>query len=198
MRCSRRQGPESFARRFRCQRPMGSLNGSSEPRTECLDWLLILNTRHLERTLALFIDHYNGHRPHRSLDLAPPRRRPTTEKWTSSQTLPISRRDVSAGCCMSMSAWPDGIEFRHSTRWGVVLTSTVGGIFSKQIRQILVKTRKIPPCAVLRSGPPKRVDLDRTVFRQSPGRPSCRSSRSRPAYSSSSQPPAPCARPIIS
>ena len=43
-------------------------------RTECLDWLLILNTRHLERTLAVFVDHYNGHRPHRSLDLVPPRR----------------------------------------------------------------------------------------------------------------------------
>ena len=41
-------------------------------RTECLDWLLILNTRHLERTLTVFVDHYNGHRPHRSLDLVPP------------------------------------------------------------------------------------------------------------------------------
>jgi putative transposase len=41
-------------------------------RAECLDWLLIVNRRHLERVLRIFVDHYNGHRPHRSLNLAPP------------------------------------------------------------------------------------------------------------------------------
>jgi transposase InsO family protein len=41
-------------------------------RSECLDWLLILNCRHLERVLRTFVDHYNGHRPHRALNLAPP------------------------------------------------------------------------------------------------------------------------------
>jgi putative transposase len=41
-------------------------------RRECLDWLLILNGRHLEHVLRVFVDHYNAHRPHRSLDLAPP------------------------------------------------------------------------------------------------------------------------------
>jgi transposase InsO family protein len=41
-------------------------------RRECLDWLLILNRRHLEHTLQVFVDHYNAHRPHRSLDLRPP------------------------------------------------------------------------------------------------------------------------------
>ena len=41
-------------------------------RSECLDWLLILNARHLERVLTVFIDHYNRPRPHRSLNLAPP------------------------------------------------------------------------------------------------------------------------------
>ena len=39
-------------------------------RAECLDWLLIVNRRHLERVLRIFIDHYNSHRPHRSLNLA--------------------------------------------------------------------------------------------------------------------------------
>jgi putative transposase len=29
-------------------------------RSECLDWLLILDQRHLERVLAVFVDHYNG------------------------------------------------------------------------------------------------------------------------------------------
>jgi putative transposase len=41
-------------------------------RRECLDWLLILNRRHLEHVLRVFGDHYNAHRPHRSLDLVPP------------------------------------------------------------------------------------------------------------------------------
>jgi len=42
-------------------------------RSECLDWLLILNDQHLERILNVFVEHYNGHRPHRALDLTPPR-----------------------------------------------------------------------------------------------------------------------------
>jgi putative transposase len=41
-------------------------------RRECLDWLLIVNRRHLERVLRVFVDHYNAHRPHRSLNLTPP------------------------------------------------------------------------------------------------------------------------------
>jgi hypothetical protein len=42
-------------------------------RSECLDWLLILNRRHLEQVLRVFVDHYNRERPHRALDLLPPR-----------------------------------------------------------------------------------------------------------------------------
>jgi putative transposase len=41
-------------------------------RAECLDWLLIVNRRHLERVLRIFVDHYNRHRPHRALNLTPP------------------------------------------------------------------------------------------------------------------------------
>ena len=41
-------------------------------RAECLDWLLIVNRRHLERVLLVFADHYNAHKPHRSLNLKPP------------------------------------------------------------------------------------------------------------------------------
>jgi transposase InsO family protein len=64
-------------------------------RSECLDWLLILNARHLERTLTLFLDHYNGWRPHRSLDLGPPNgRRPST--WTGTP-LTVNRRDRLGG-----------------------------------------------------------------------------------------------------
>jgi transposase InsO family protein len=41
-------------------------------RSECLDRLLILDQPHLERVLAVFVDHYNVHRPHRALALNPP------------------------------------------------------------------------------------------------------------------------------
>ena len=41
-------------------------------RRECLDRLLIVNRRHLERVLRAYLDHYNHHRPHRSLDQRPP------------------------------------------------------------------------------------------------------------------------------
>ena len=41
-------------------------------RTECLDWLLILNQRCLERVLRVYVHHYNAKRPHRGLKLSPP------------------------------------------------------------------------------------------------------------------------------
>lgn len=37
-------------------------------RRECLDRMLIFGRHHLERILAEYSVHYNGHRPHRSLD----------------------------------------------------------------------------------------------------------------------------------
>jgi putative transposase len=36
------------------------------------DLLLIVNRRHLEHVLRVFAEHYNLHRPHRALELAPP------------------------------------------------------------------------------------------------------------------------------
>ena len=41
-------------------------------RCECLDWLLILNRRHLERVLRVYVDHYNRARPDRGLGLRTP------------------------------------------------------------------------------------------------------------------------------
>jgi putative transposase len=51
-------------------------------RRECLDWLLILNRRHLERVLRTYVEHYNGHRPHRALAQRPPlaRARPVRDR----------------------------------------------------------------------------------------------------------------------
>ncbi len=41
-------------------------------RRECLDWILILNRRHLERVLEEWFEHYNSARPHRALGLRTP------------------------------------------------------------------------------------------------------------------------------
>ena len=41
-------------------------------RRECLDRLLILGRRHLEKVLAEYVLHYNGHRPHRGLQQQSP------------------------------------------------------------------------------------------------------------------------------
>jgi putative transposase len=44
----------------------------SSARRECLDQMLITGERHLCLVLSEYIDHYDGHRPHRSLQQNPP------------------------------------------------------------------------------------------------------------------------------
>ena len=44
-------------------------------RRECLDRMLITGERHLRLVLSEYIDHYNCHRPHRTLQQNPPTRR---------------------------------------------------------------------------------------------------------------------------
>jgi putative transposase len=46
-------------------------------RGECLDWLLIVSDRHLQRVLETYVEHYNGKRPHRARGLDAPD--PTTK-----------------------------------------------------------------------------------------------------------------------
>jgi hypothetical protein len=41
-------------------------------RAEILDWTLVLSRRHLDRVLCRYASHYNSHRPHRGIGLAPP------------------------------------------------------------------------------------------------------------------------------
>jgi transposase InsO family protein len=42
-------------------------------RTELTDRILIFSERHLQTVLAEYVRYYNGHRPHRSRQLRPPR-----------------------------------------------------------------------------------------------------------------------------
>ena len=67
-------------------------------RAECLDWTLVWNQHQLYRVLTEYLRHYNTVRPHRSLDLQPPRPapRPTLVEPGSHESS-VQRADVLGG-----------------------------------------------------------------------------------------------------
>jgi putative transposase len=65
-------------------------------RRECLDWLLILGRRHLERVLRTYTTHYNEHRPHRGLEQHSPVPKPRPIRRQQGVT-GIRRRDRLGG-----------------------------------------------------------------------------------------------------
>ena len=78
-------------------------------RAECLDWLLILNRRHLERVLRVYVDHYNTQRPHRALKLQPPATSPSHRRHQ-----PSARSDATtASAASSTSTTETPPEVRH-------------------------------------------------------------------------------------
>jgi transposase InsO family protein len=64
-------------------------------REDCLDRLLIVGRRHLERVLCVYVPHYNEHRPHRALGLAPPDRLASVPP--SPLPARVERRDLLGG-----------------------------------------------------------------------------------------------------
>jgi putative transposase len=60
-------------------------------RNECLDHVLVLGRRHLERVVRAYVAHYNAERPHRSLELASPY---PSEEPRGSPPAQIRRRDL--------------------------------------------------------------------------------------------------------
>jgi transposase InsO family protein len=64
-------------------------------RTECLDWLLILGPRQLDRVLRVFVEHYNSERPHRALGRCPPK--PTVAARSPVVGAAVKRRDRLGG-----------------------------------------------------------------------------------------------------
>jgi putative transposase len=67
-------------------------------RRECLDRVLILTSRQLQTVLSEFVDHYNTHRPHRSLDQRPPVPAPfVPRKATHPAPTRVQRRDRLGG-----------------------------------------------------------------------------------------------------
>jgi transposase InsO family protein len=65
-------------------------------RSECLDWTLIWNRRHLERVLAEYLRHYNTARPHRGINLEVPVPA-TPSSLTTVTELRVERTDVLSG-----------------------------------------------------------------------------------------------------
>jgi putative transposase len=66
-------------------------------RTECLDWILAWNRRHLERVLTAYVDHYNMGRPHRGIDLDTPVTSAEPPPVSIEQLQRIKRADVLGG-----------------------------------------------------------------------------------------------------
>lgn len=64
-------------------------------RADCLDRILIVGRRHLERVLRVYVPHYNEHRPHRALGLIPPDR--STAIPQATLPLGVQRRDLLGG-----------------------------------------------------------------------------------------------------
>jgi putative transposase len=63
-------------------------------RAECLDHLLIVGPRHLERVLRIYIQHDNRERRHRGLGLSPPQ---PTDNGRPLTVRDIQRRDRLGG-----------------------------------------------------------------------------------------------------
>ncbi len=90
-------------------------------RRECLDRLLIVNRRHLERVLPVYVEHYNAHRPHRSLRQRSPTGRAKPDSGTVAA---LDRSDVktsSEGSSTNTKAQPNqgGSGFRHPRGFGI-------------------------------------------------------------------------------
>ena len=66
-------------------------------RRECLNHLLITGRRHLLRVLHGYVQHYNHHRPHRSLDLSAPEQSARQAIAGPPTAKQIHRRDVLGG-----------------------------------------------------------------------------------------------------
>jgi transposase InsO family protein len=63
-------------------------------RGECLDWLLIVGRRQLERVLRIYTAHYNAERPHRALAPVPPEAGNTAARPA---TATVERHDLLGG-----------------------------------------------------------------------------------------------------
>jgi len=62
-------------------------------RDECLDRIVILNERHLDRVLTTYVEYYNHARPHQGID----QQCPVSLVRNVARDGPIERRDILGG-----------------------------------------------------------------------------------------------------
>jgi putative transposase len=82
------------------QAPNANANAERRVRTvrsDGLDRILIFGRRHLERVLRRYAKHYNEHRPHRALQLAPPDGGNTSQDGSTAGAGGVCRRDLLGG-----------------------------------------------------------------------------------------------------
>ncbi len=60
-------------------------------RRECLDRLLIIGRRHLERVFSAYTTHYNEHRPHRALGQRPPLSKLPSDEEATADLIDLDR-----------------------------------------------------------------------------------------------------------
>jgi hypothetical protein len=66
-------------------------------RRECLDRLLIISRKHLERVLREYVEHYDTHRPHCALEQRPPLAKPLPPTSCTGDLMRLRRRDRLGG-----------------------------------------------------------------------------------------------------
>jgi putative transposase len=74
-------------------------------RRECLGHLLVVGRRHLVHVLRAYVEHYNQHRPHRSLGLDPPILSVSGDPTSATALSQLRRRDVLVGGLVHEYKW---------------------------------------------------------------------------------------------
>src|SRR6266498_2831302 len=82
-------------------------------RRDCLDWVLITSRRQLERVLRVYVDHYNTHRPHRTLGLTPPIAGPSQppRRFQPAKPAPATRQNRRTDPRIRPSSMTDGFAY---------------------------------------------------------------------------------------
>jgi Integrase core domain len=87
-------------------------------RRECLDRLLILGRRQLEYVLRIYVQHHNGRRPHRALDLEPPDPTPPVAAARDDPPAPLTTcadATSSAASSTNTNSPPDRVSAPHAS-----------------------------------------------------------------------------------
>jgi Integrase core domain len=127
------EGAEGADRRMQQCPPVQAPNASAHAerwirtvRAECLDWLLIVGRGHLEQVLRVYVEHYNGHRPHRALRLEPPD--PSADQTSSASIRGSGCTDVT--CFAVSSTSTDELHERICAPYGVEIEKLVRAAYA--------------------------------------------------------------------